>query len=148
MHRRSIDLLERENSMRQENRLRNFAFGLAIAAALTLGANSMWGQSTAPSISPAAGETTDAQLITCTVSQAWRLSGRNEAAFFDIVQQLAAISAKNRSLMLPDNAAAGRRAGEYIKQAAKADHNQLLYVIVDKAVQKVGTPAPATTAAK
>lgn len=139
--------------MRQGNRFRNFAFGFAIVAALTFGANSMRGQSTAPSISPSAGEATphnwtDAQLITCTVSQAWRLSGRNEAAFFDIVQQLAAISAKNRGLVLPDNAAAGKRAGEYIKQAAKADHNQLLYVIVDKAVQKVGTPAPAEADAK
>ncbi len=141
--------------MRQGNRFRNFAFGLAIAAALTLGASSMRGQSTAPStgpsITPAAGTAasqkwSDADVIPLTVSQAWQMCGKNETSFFDIVQQLAAISARNRGLVLPDNAAAGKRAGEYIKQAAKADHNQLLYVIVDKAVQKVGTPAPTTTA--
>jgi hypothetical protein len=137
--------------MRQGNRFRNFASGLALAAALTMGSAPLRAQSTAPSITPSAGNAaphnwTDAQLITCTVSQAWQLSGRNESTFFDIVQQLAEISARNRDLVLPDNAAAGRRAGEYIKQTAKADHKQLLYVIVDKAVQKVGTPAPASQA--
>lgn len=134
--------------MRQGNRFRNFTSGLALAAALTMCSAPLCAQSTAPSITPPTGNATphnwtDAQLIPCTVSQAWQLSGRNESIFFDMVQQLAEISARNRGLVLPDNTAAGQRAGEYIKQMAKADHKQLLYVIVDKAVQKVGTPAPA-----
>ena len=87
---------------------------------------------------------TTEQILTCTVSDCWQLSGKNEETFFDIVQQLAAISARTRGLALPDNAAAGQRAGEYIKAKAKADHGQLLYAIVDASIRKVGTPAPAT----
>ncbi len=83
--------------------------------------------------------TTD-QLLTSTVHQAWLLSGKNEATFFEMVTQLAEISAKDRGLQLPETAAAGRRVGEQIKLAAKADTGQLLYAVVDAAVRKVGTP--------
>ncbi len=86
--------------------------------------------------------TTD-QLLTATVHQAWLLSGKNEATFFEMVTQLAEISAKNRNLQLPETAAAGRRVGEQIKLAAKADTGQLLYAVVDAAVRKVGTPTTA-----
>ena len=84
------------------------------------------------------------QLLTSTVHQAWLLSGRNEATFFEMVTQLAEISAKNRNLQLPEDAAAGRRVGQMIKLAAKADTDQLLYQVVDNAVRKVGKPLPAT----
>jgi hypothetical protein len=87
---------------------------------------------------------TTEQILTCTVSDCWQLSGKNEETFFDIVQQLAEISARTRGLHLPDDAAAGQRAGEYIKAKARADHGQLLYAIVDASVRKIGTPAPAT----
>ena len=136
------------------NRLRILASGLAIAVTFLVGSASLHGQQKeVPSIAPQANESTPnkwpaAQLITSTVSEAWQLSGKNEEQFFDIVQQLAAISAKNRGLMIPNNKAAGERAGTYIKQMVKADHNQLLYVIVDKAVQKVGTPEPHPAAKK
>jgi hypothetical protein len=86
---------------------------------------------------------TTEQILTCTVSDCWQLSGKNEETFFDIVQQLAEISARTRGLHLPDDAAAGQRAGEYIKAKARADHGQLLYAIVDASVRKIGTPAPA-----
>lgn len=89
--------------------------------------------------------TTD-QLITATVHQAWVLSGRNEQNFFEIVRQLAEISARNRNLTLPNDPASGRKAGEYIKEQARADHDQLLYDIVDKAVRMTGTPASPTAA--
>jgi hypothetical protein len=89
---------------------------------------------------------TTEQILTCTVSDCWQLSGKNEETFFDIVQQLAAISAHTRGLTLPDDAAAGQRAGQYIKAKAKADHGQLLYAIVDASIRKVGTPT--TTATK
>ena len=102
-------------------------------------------------ISPAsaAGQTAGAQnwtpdqLLTSTVHQAWLLSGRNEATFFQMVTQLAEISAKNRNLSLPESAEAGRRVGQMIKLAAKSDTDQLLYAVVDAAVRKVGTPLPA-----
>ena len=83
---------------------------------------------------------TNDQIITATVHQAWVLSGQNEANFFEIVKELAEISAHNRNLSLPDNPVAGRRAGEYIKQQARLDHDQLLYVIVDKSVRMTGRP--------
>lgn len=84
------------------------------------------------------------QIIPATVHQAWVLSGKNEEAFFDIVQQLAELSAENRGLTLPNSADAGKRMGEIIKEKAKADHDQLLYVIVDEAVRAVGKPSPDT----
>ncbi|HTC75198.1 MAG TPA: hypothetical protein VK684_06455 [Edaphobacter sp.] len=87
---------------------------------------------------------TTEQILTCTVSDCWQLAGRNEATFFDIIQQLAEISAQTRGLALPDDAAAGQRTGEYIKTKARSDHGQLLYAIVDASIRKVGTPAAAT----
>jgi hypothetical protein len=78
------------------------------------------------------------QIVTTSVHDAWLLSGKNEEAFFDIVEQLAQVSAEKRGISLPDSAAAGKRMGEIIKQKARADHDQLLYVIVDQAVRAVG----------
>jgi len=106
--------------------------------------------STSPvSITPAANEApekhpwTEDQILTCSVSQCWHLANKSEDTFFDIVQDLAAISARNRDLTLPDSEDAGRQAGEIIKQKTKADHEQLLFAVVDDAVRKVGKPAPA-----
>jgi hypothetical protein len=84
---------------------------------------------------------TDQQILTCTVSQCWHLANKSEDTFFDIVQQLAVISAQNRDLTLPQSAAAGQQVGNEIKTKAKSDHDQLLYAIVDDAVRKVGMPA-------
>jgi hypothetical protein len=86
------------------------------------------------------------QIVTATVHDAWLLSGKNEEAFFDIVQQLAQFSAEKRGLTLPDSAAAGRRMGVMIKTRAKADHDQLLYAIVDQAVRTLGVKAAASGA--
>lgn len=121
-------------------------FALASAAALTASAQ----QPAAPTITPTAAADSTAnntwnteQILTCTVSDCWQLAGKNEATFFDIIQQLAGISAQVRGLTLPDSAEAGKRTGEYIKAKAKADHGQLLYAIVDAAVRHVGTKPPA-----
>ena len=84
------------------------------------------------------------QIVTATVHDAWLLSGKNEEAFFDIVEQLAQFSAQKRGLSLPDSAAAGRRMGMMIKTRAKADHDQLLYAIVDEAVRTLGVKATAS----
>jgi len=85
------------------------------------------------------------QLLPLTVSEAWQMSGKNEDKFFDMVQDLAVFSAKKRDLVLPEDETAGRQAGEYIKQQAKQDHDQLLYAVVDQAVRKVGKPGPSQT---
>ena len=84
------------------------------------------------------------QIVTATVHDAWLLSGKNEDAFFDIVEHLAQFSAQKRGLILPDTAAAGRRMGMMIKTRAKADHDQLLYAIVDQAVRTLGVKATAS----
>ena len=76
------------------------------------------------------------------------MSGRNEATFFEMVTQLAGVSAKNRNLQLPETAAAGKRVGQMIKIAAKQDTDQLLYAVVDAAVRKVGTPLPPAVSAQ
>jgi hypothetical protein len=125
---------------------------IKIALSLTLAASTLAATAQQPSaatITPSADSTaphnwTTEQILTCTVSDCWQLAGKNEATFFDIVQQLAGISAQTRGLTLPDSAEAGKRAGEYIKAKAKADHGQLLYAIVDASVRKVGTKPAAT----
>jgi hypothetical protein len=89
---------------------------------------------------------TTEQLVTSTVHQAWLLSGKSEDQFFQMVEALSELSAKNRDITLPDNAAAGARAGNWIKMKAKQDPDQLLYVIVDQAVQYSVRPHPATAA--
>ncbi|GAC1420303.1 MAG: hypothetical protein NVSMB62_14120 [Acidobacteriaceae bacterium] len=90
--------------------------------------------------------TTD-QILTATVHQAWILSGKDEANFFEIVKELAAISAANRNLAVPDTTDAGKKAGAYIRAQAKEDHDQLLYEIVDKAVRMTGTKTSASVTA-
>ena len=138
--------------------LRTVALSLAAVATLTL--SSAFAQShkapaqKAPSsVSDMSVPDTDAphnwttdQIITATVHQAWVLSGKDEANFFEIVRELAEISATNRNMALPDSPAAGRRAGAYIKAQAKLDHDQLLYAIVDKSVRMTGTKSAATPA--
>lgn len=79
------------------------------------------------------------QLMTASVHDAWLMSGRNEQKFFEMATELAQVAAQKRGLTIPDSAEAGKRFGELVKEGAKADHDQLLYVVVDKAVQQVGT---------
>ncbi len=88
------------------------------------------------------------ELIPLTVHQAWLKSGKNEDTFFDMVTQLAELSAQNRGLELPQTVAAGQRVGEMIKLMAKKDTDQLLYAVVDAAVRKVGEPLPVVAPAK
>ncbi len=85
---------------------------------------------------------TTEQILTCTVSQCWEIGGRTEEGYFNIIQQLAVISARNRNLTLPETEKAGEETGEYIKAEAHKDHSQLLFAVVDAAVRKVGTPNP------
>ena len=114
------------------------------AVAVLVPSPSLFSQQIAPS--SAANQTaaspnwTTDQLLTSTVHQAWVLSGRNEATFFEMVTQLAQISAKNRNLQLPETAEAGQRVGQMIKIAAKQDTDQLLFAVVDAAIRKVGKP--------
>jgi hypothetical protein len=130
--------------MHSASKIRLLALCLTLATA-TIAATA---QQSPATITPS-GDSTAAhnwnteQILTCTVSDCWQLAGKNETTFFDIIQQLAAISAQSRGLTLPDSAAAGERVGAYIKAKAKADHGQLLYAIVDASVRKVGTTAPA-----
>jgi hypothetical protein len=121
---------------------------LSLTLAATLAATAQQPKSPV-TITPSADTTTPhnwttEQILTCTVSDCWQLAGKNETTFFDIIQQLAAISAQTRGLTLPDTAAAGQRTGEYIKAKAHTDHGQLLYAIVDAAIRKVGTRPAAT----
>ncbi len=90
---------------------------------------------------------TTEQLLTSTVHEAWMLSGRNEDQFFEMVKELAAMSAEKRGLTLPETDTAGKKAGELIKKEARKDPDQLLYAVVDHAVVKTGTKTAATAAA-
>jgi hypothetical protein len=136
--------------------IHTLVLGLAAAGMLSVGTIAAVAQQPTQSTSSAdiRPDTTEAphpwtvqQLLPLTVSQAWQMSGKNEDKFFDMVQDLAALSAKNRNLVLPEDAAAGQQAGQYIKEQAKQDHDQLLYAVVDQAVRKVGKPASAQASA-
>ena len=78
---------------------------------------------------------TTEQAVTSSVREAWALGGKTEEGFFQIVKALAEISAQKRGITLPNDQQAGKKAGEWIKRQAKKDPDQLLYVIVDHAVQ-------------
>jgi hypothetical protein len=87
------------------------------------------------STNPETHSWTTEQAVTSSVRQAWALGGRTEQGFFQIVKALAELSAQKRGITLPDDQEAGKRAGDWIKAEAKKDPDQLLYVIVDRAVQ-------------
>lgn len=98
----------------------------------------------APSVTAANSNAAGAasqQLMSSTVHEAWVNSGRNEDKFFDMVKQLAEVSARKRGVTLPDTEAAGRKMGMLIKASARRDPDQLLYAVVDAAVQQTGTAA-------
>jgi hypothetical protein len=97
---------------------------------------------THPAADSTPSEWTVDQLIPLTVHDAWMKSGRDEAKFFEMVRVLTEYSAQRRDVVLPDSHADGIRFGRLIKTAAKADHDQLLYVVVDQAVRKVGKSTP------
>jgi hypothetical protein len=101
----------------------------------------------APADSTATQNWTIDQVVTDTVSDAWHQGGETEAGFFAIVKTMAQYAAQKRDVALPDSRESGRRMGQYIKQQARLDHQQLLYAIVDKAVRMVGKPAAADTSA-
>jgi len=103
------------------------------------------GQSISSPADGVAHSWTPEQLVTCSVHEAWVLSGRNEDQFFEMVKQLSAMSAQKRGLTLPETQEAGVKAGNWIKKQAKRDPDQLLYAVVDRAVAKVGVKAPAVT---
>ena len=136
------------------NTFRTTAACLLLVASMIMvatAAHAQKGAPIAPAFATGQGATptwTTEQLITSTVHDAWLLSGRNEATFFEMVETLAEISAKNRGITLPDTKAAGQRMGAYIKRTAKADTDQLLYVVVDKAVRLTAHKEPTPAGAK
>lgn len=75
------------------------------------------------------------QAVTSSVREAWVLGGKTDEGFFEIVQALAELSAQKRGVTPPDTEAAGAKAGNWIRKEARRDPDQLLYVIVDHAVQ-------------
>jgi hypothetical protein len=111
---------------------------LWIAAMLPLAIPAIGQQVPSSSSAPAPTWTID-QAVTCSVHDAWVLGGKTEPGFFAIVKALAELSAEKRGLILPDKETVGREFGDYIKTQARADHDQLLYAIVDRAVRKYGT---------
>jgi hypothetical protein len=113
---------------------------LWVATMLPLAIPAVSQQAPSSSTAPAPTWTID-QAVTCSVHDAWVLGGKTEPGFFAIVQALAELSAEKRGLVLPDKETVGREFGEYIKTQARADHDQLLYAIVDRAVRKYGTKA-------
>lgn len=84
-----------------------------------------------------------ADLMSITVHEAWLKADRNEDKFFDMVKELAAVSAQKRGVTLPDTEAAGRKMGMLIKTSARRDPDQALYAVVDAAVKQTAKSAAA-----
>jgi hypothetical protein len=128
-----------------------FVTGVVMAGVLAMAPVAMQAQAkTSPSVTAAnsaAADHVSRELITSTVHEAWVESGRNEDKFFDMVKQLAELSATKRGVTLPDSEAAGRRMGLLIKTNARRDPDQLLYAVVDSAVKQTAK-APVVAAAK
>jgi hypothetical protein len=130
--------------------------GWALAVALTIlpagfAAHAQDTSASATSQSePAAAVPVD-QAVTMTCRQAWNAGGKTKEGFFAIVEELADLSAKNRDVTLPDDKAAGQRAGLWIRTQALKDPDQLLYAVVDHAVRysiRKGTATPIAGAVK
>jgi hypothetical protein len=102
-------------------------------AASTLATPSFAQTPAAPADTTSSPWTTE-QLLTSTVHDAWILSGKDENKFFDMVKVLIEMSEQKRGIDLPDSVETGTRLGNNIKRLAKADTDQLLYAVVDKAV--------------
>src|SRR5690242_14913816 len=112
---------------------------LALLSAAGTGTLSLYAQqapSSQQSNKPAAQHSwTMEQAVTSSVREAWVLGGKTDEGFFQIVQALAELSAQKRGVTPPDTEAAGAKAGNWIRKEARRDPDQLLYVIVDHAVQ-------------
>ena len=100
---------------------------------------------TSPSTTGAAAphNWTTEQIVTSSVREAWALGGKTPDGFFDIVKALTEISAQKRGVTIPENEQSGAKAGEWIKEQARKDPDQLLYVIVDQAVHRSAKSASA-----
>src|SRR5260370_8146976 len=104
---------------------------LCLALAATLTATAQQQQPKSPvTITPSADSTaphnwTTEQILTCTVSDCWQLAGRNETTFFDIIHQLAEISAQTRGLALPAAAPPRQPTGDFIYAHDPTDALQL-----------------------
>jgi hypothetical protein len=112
--------------------------GCALAVALTVlpvpSAHAQDASSADAAQSASAATVPVDQAVTMTCRQAWQAGGRTKEGFFAIVEELADLSAKNRDVTLPDDKAAGQRAGQWIRTQALKDPDQLLYAVVDHAV--------------
>jgi hypothetical protein len=129
----------------------HWAAGLVMAGTLAVAPAGMQAQATGQPLSVTGANSSgagvaSAELMGSTVHEAWLSSGRNEDTFFNMVQQLAEISAQKRGITLPDTEAAGRKMGLLIKASARRDPDQLLYAVVDAAVKQ--TAKSPTTATK
>jgi hypothetical protein len=122
-----------------------FTIGLTCASSLLAAAQTQSAPADS-SAQPTQTWTID-QVVTDTVADAWHQGGETPQGFFAIVRTMAEFAAQKRDVSLPDSQEAGKRMGQYIKQQAKLDHQQLLYPIVDKAVRMVGKPVAADTSA-
>ena len=131
------------DSMRGVSRILVFTIALAYPVSLLAAPQAQ----SAPADTASTQNWTIDQVVTDTVSDAWHQGGETEAGFFAIVKTMAQFAAQKRDVALPDSRDAGRRMGQYIKQQARLDHQQLLYPIVDKAVRLVGTPVATDTSA-
>lgn len=133
--------------MKLRSTLHTSALVLALAASSF--ATPSFAQASAPQTTSgdATNPWTTEQLLTSTVHDAWLLSGKDESKFFDMVKVLIELSEQKRGIELPDSVETGTRLGATIKRLAKADTDQLLYVVVDKAVMQAAhsKPVPAGT---
>jgi hypothetical protein len=147
---RFVSDFERIVTMKMWQSLAGVVMAATLCGPVVAAAQAPHDATTQNAMTPAAASDTAAmpidQLVTKTVHEAWIASGRNEDKWFSMVQQLAALSAQNRGITLPDTEDAGSKFGEWIKKESRKDPDQLLYAVVDHAVQYVGKKQAAAAA--
>jgi hypothetical protein len=131
-------IIDIDNQRRSGMKKRVQILVLAVLSAAANGTISLYAQAPPSQASgqPAASHSwTMEQAVTSSVREAWALARKTDEGFFEIVQALAELSAQKHGVTPPDTEAAGTKAGNWIRKEAKRDPDQLLYVIVDHAVQ-------------
>jgi hypothetical protein len=134
--------------MKVSSVLKTSALALALAASSVAAPTFAQAPASQPAAPDATSPWTTEQLLTSTVHDAWMLSGKDESKFFDMVKVLIELSEQKRGVELPDSVETGTRLGATIKRLAKADTDQLLYVVVDKAVMQAAHSKPVPAGAR
>jgi hypothetical protein len=126
---------------------RRIGLSLIVSAVLAASVTQLGAYRPAAAVAPPGTSTVHAaeKVLPLTCLQAWVESGKSYPHLMATVKTLARVSLANRDLTFPNSRDAGLDAGRGIAEDCKADHNALLFAIVDKHVRRVAETASVGT---